>query len=88
MTALSCPPGKQRSTVVGLWKDAVSGPAIPLDLPAGADALVISLAVDYREEWTADGRSDQCASGYPIFAGLHDITDTDRQFDQIGSKRR
>lgn len=73
MSMLSRPAGKEPSRTVGLWKDAKSGDAIPLNLPSGAEALVLSLAVDYCEEWTADGRSDNGATGYPTFAGVHAI---------------
>lgn len=48
---------------VALWKDAVSGGPYELNLPADADALLLCLGVDFREEWTADGRSDAANVG-------------------------
>lgn len=74
MTQLSCPPGLKRSRAVGLWKDARLGEAVELELPEGADGLILSIAVENYEEWTADGRSDGGTSGYPILAGLHPIS--------------
>jgi hypothetical protein len=46
------------SRPVALWKDALTGGPYELNLPADADALLLCLGVDYKEEWTADGRSD------------------------------
>ena len=75
MTKLSRPPYVQaRSRVIALWKDAKSGTPVEIELPQGANAVVLSLTVQYIEEWTADGRSDQCTSGYPILAGIHPIS--------------
>lgn len=48
---------------VALWKDAISGGPYELNLPADADALLLCLGVDRREEWTADGRSDAADKG-------------------------
>ena len=75
MTQLSRPPevGMESSRIVGLWKDAITGLPIPVELPNGADGIVLSLVAEHREEWTADGRSDHGASGYPVFGGVHPI---------------
>jgi hypothetical protein len=74
MCCLSRPPYlKSSSRVVALWKDAKSGTPVEIELPAGADAIVLSLTVQYLEEWTADGRSDLGTTGYPILAGIHPI---------------
>jgi hypothetical protein len=48
---------------VALWKDALSGGPYELNLPADADALLLCLGAEYREEWTADGRSDKSPDG-------------------------
>jgi hypothetical protein len=75
MCRLSRPPHiKSASRVVALWKDARSGTPVEIELPQGADAIVLSLTVEYLEEWTADGRSDLCTTGYPTLAGIHPIT--------------
>lgn len=74
MSRLSRPQeGENRSNVVALWKDARTGKAKELQLPEQADALVLNVTVEYGEEWTADGRGDLGASGYPILAGHHPI---------------
>jgi hypothetical protein len=57
-----------KSKTIALWRDAKTG-ARELDLPEGAAALVLNLAVEYPEEWTADGRRDNGFSGYPTLAG-------------------
>lgn len=62
-----------RSRVIGLWKDARSGGPVPLELPEGAEALVLSLAVEYAKEWTADGREDEGRAGFPVLVGVHPI---------------
>lgn len=75
MAQLSRPPyaGGEKCRIVGLWKDAVTGAPIPIELPNGAEAVVLSLVAEYKEEWTADGRSDGGAAGYPVFGGAHPV---------------
>jgi hypothetical protein len=73
MALLSRPPGKAPSRVVGLWKDALQADPVELVLPEGADALVLTLSAEFREEWTADGRSDGETTGYPVLAGVHPV---------------
>jgi hypothetical protein len=58
---------------IALWKDARSGSAREITLPAGADGVVLSVAVEYCEEWTADGRGDGGNAGHPYFVGQHPI---------------
>lgn len=62
-----------RSRVIALWKDPQSGGATEIELPAGSDAVVISLTVRYLEEWTADGRSDGRNAGCPMLSGIHSV---------------
>ncbi len=73
MCEFSRPPGKSLSRTVALWKDAYSGEAVQIDLPSGADAILLNLVRHVDEEWTADGRSDQGAAGYPALAGIHPV---------------
>lgn len=74
MAQLSRPPNvATRPRVIALWKDAKSGAPVEIELPSGAAGVVLSLAVQYLEEWTADGRSDQGTTGYPILAGVHPL---------------
>jgi hypothetical protein len=58
---------------IALWKDARTGSAKEIILPAGADAIVLSVAVEYCEEWTADGRGDGGNAGHPYLVGQHPI---------------
>jgi hypothetical protein len=62
-----------RAPVVALWKDAKTGVPIEIELPPGAQAIVLSMSVEYHEEWTADGRADGSAAGYPLLVGVHPI---------------
>lgn len=66
------PDGENRSRVVGLWREPKAG-TVQLELPEGADALVLSIAGEYLQEWTADGRHDKKSTGYPILGGVHPI---------------
>ena len=72
MAELSRPGGVDPKRVIAMWKDAKSG-AIELSLPREAKALLLSIAVEWCEEWSADGRSDGGATGYPFLAGVHAI---------------
>jgi hypothetical protein len=73
MAALSRPPGKPISRVVGLWKDAVRSEPVELSLPEDADGLVLTLSAEFREEFTADGRGDGRTTGFPVLAGVHPV---------------
>ncbi len=74
MSALSRPStGVNRSRVVGLWKDAESSAPVEIELPIGHSAVVLSLSVRWKTEWTADGRCDGGATGYPLLSGIHPI---------------
>jgi hypothetical protein len=59
--------------VIALWKDAKSGTPVEIELPPAAGGIVLNLTAHYLEEWTADGRSDHCTTGYPILAGVHPV---------------
>jgi hypothetical protein len=73
MSKMSRPSGEHnRSAAVALWRDALYG-TTEIDIPDDASAILLNLSVEYREEWTADGRGDNRASGYPVLAGWHPI---------------
>src|SRR5207253_1966277 len=75
MAQLSRPPGvKETSRIVALWKDAKTGGPFEIELPKGADGVVLTLSGEYFEEWTADGRGDRGTSGYPILTGVHPVS--------------
>jgi hypothetical protein len=65
--------GAMRNRVIALWKDAKSLSPVEIELPQGSDGIVLSISERYLEEWTADGRSDRKASGYPALTGIHPI---------------
>jgi hypothetical protein len=74
MAKLSRPPaGAQESRSIALWR-AQDSDVRELELPPGADAIVLSLANNYREQWSADGRSDRGTTGCIGLAGIHAIT--------------
>lgn len=60
-----------RPRVIALWKDARTGVPVEIELPQQAAAAVLNLTVERIEEHTADGRSDEFASGYPVLSGVH-----------------
>jgi hypothetical protein len=78
MSKLSRPtdPSRNRSDVVALWRDAKTGTA-EISLPDKYDAIVLNITVEYHEEWTADGRGDDKASGYPVLSGYHLVSRSD-----------
>jgi hypothetical protein len=76
MAQLSRPLNEPKvSRVIALWKDAQRGGPNQIELPPDADGVVLSLAVEQHEEWTADGRSDGGVSGYPILSGVHPVSE-------------
>jgi len=74
MSRLSRPVGgPDRSRIIGLWKDAESPVPTEIELPSGSDGIVLSLSVRWKTEWTADGREDDGATGYPLLSGVHPV---------------
>ena len=65
--------GVALSEAAGPWKDPKTGGPHEIVLPDGAEAVVLTLSAEFAEEWTADGRSDGGATGYPVLAGIHPI---------------
>lgn len=59
MAELCQPPaGQARSRIIALWKDARSGQSTQIELPAGAEGLVLTLERSRGVEFAADGRRD------------------------------
>lgn len=77
MSKLSRPAsGVGRSKVIGLWKDAHSSTPVEIELPDGCGGVVLSMSVRWMDEWTADGREDRGATGYPLLSGIHGVKKT------------
>jgi hypothetical protein len=58
MIALSSPPpDKPPSRAIGLWKDS-SRDVEKIELPPGADAVLLTLSREWIKEWSVDGRHD------------------------------
>lgn len=55
---------KSTKTIVGLWKDMVKG-WNELYIDNDSDAIMFSISSDYVEEFTLDGRTDNCFA--PVF---------------------
>ncbi|HET6883846.1 MAG TPA: hypothetical protein VFI31_27075, partial [Pirellulales bacterium] len=62
---------------IGLWKQPGRG-AQALRLPADADALLLTLSLTKREEWTLDYRSDSRRATVLSLSGVHPITPHER----------
>ena len=74
MAKLSRPPNCElKPRVVALWKDARTRTPIEIEMPEGASAVVLNLTEELVNEFTADGRDDDTASGYPVLSGMHFI---------------
>jgi hypothetical protein len=67
------PPGGSSSRTVAMWKDAQSGEVVHIDLPQGKVGVVLTITRDWATEYSADGRSDDQSTGYPILAGVHAV---------------
>lgn len=73
MCSLSRPPNCGPLRTVAMWKDALSASPLSIDLPEGADGIVLHLVRRYQREYTADGRDDVLGAGYPTLAGVHPV---------------
>lgn len=52
--------------------DAINGERL-LEPPAGADARVLTIAPELREEWTGDGRRDGGIASFPVFREVRPV---------------
>jgi len=93
MCELSRPPSIQKSLrTVALWKDAKTGEAVPIDLPHDAEGVILTLSREFENEWSADGRDDDCSTGYPTLSGIHFVSskqpaESKRKKSQIKRRR-
>jgi hypothetical protein len=60
------------SRAIALWSD-VQGPPRKIELEKGADAVLLSVAIEDRCEVAADGRRDGIATNTVILGGVHQI---------------
>jgi hypothetical protein len=66
--------GRQGSRIVALWKDDKYGANVPIELPEGADGVVLSIVEELKEEWSADGRRKKPEfSAYPTLNGISPV---------------
>jgi hypothetical protein len=72
MALRSVPPGMTPRRTIALWKDPAEG-AREVDLDVGADAVVLTVAAEFVEEFTADGRSDHGAAVRLVLTGVTQI---------------
>ncbi|HVH98452.1 MAG TPA: hypothetical protein VM869_07070 [Enhygromyxa sp.] len=72
MALRSVPPGMKPRPTVALWKDPAEG-AREIDLEPGAEAVVLTVAAEFVEEFTADGRSDHGAAVRLVLAGIQQV---------------
>lgn len=73
MATRSEPPGGvERSRAVAHWKDASSG-AKAIELEPGADAVLLSTSVAWREERTLDSRSDNGNAAELVLTGVTQV---------------
>ncbi|MFO7561531.1 MAG: hypothetical protein R6X02_02710 [Enhygromyxa sp.] len=72
MALRSVPPGMTPRRTVALWKDPAEG-AREVDLEPGAEAVVLTVAAEFVEEFTADGRTDRGAAVRLVLTGIEQI---------------
>ena len=76
MALRSVPPGMTPRRTIALWKDPAEG-AREIDLEPDADAVVLTVAAEFVEEFTADGRSDHGAAVRLVLTRIHQIRATE-----------
>jgi hypothetical protein len=73
MTLRSRPPGGGKpSRVIALWKDGVTG-VQEIEIEEGACGVLLSLHVQWRTEWTADGREDGGTAAVVVQSGWSQV---------------
>lgn len=66
------PPGGKISRVIALWKDGVTG-VQEVEIEDGARGVLLSVHVEWRTEWTADGRDDGCNAAVVVQNGWNQV---------------
>lgn len=74
MASLSRMGSEPPSRVIALWRED-EAPIREVALSREASALVVTLRTKWREEWTADGRSDERTSSQLTWAGSVEIVE-------------
>jgi hypothetical protein len=64
--------GKPEDRTVALWKDQETGWA-PIELDKGAGAILLTISAKWKEEFTADGRSDHGNAATFILSGRQQL---------------
>lgn len=62
MVRRSVDPGEPEPNIIGLWKDPMANQTVELKLPAGHQALLLTLVSRRKTEYTLDGRPDEDGS--------------------------
>jgi len=65
------------SRAIALWSDGLSAPRA-IELEGKADAVLLSVAVESKEEKAADGRRDGLATNTVVLGGIHQICSSDK----------
>lgn len=59
MVRRSVDPGEHEPNIIGLWKDPMANQPVELKLPAGHQALLLTVVSRHKTEYTLDGRPDE-----------------------------
>lgn len=62
MVRRSVDPGDDEPNIIGLWKDPMANQPVELKLPAGNQALLLTVVSSRKTEYTLDGRPDEDGS--------------------------
>jgi len=63
---------------VALWKDRETG-WVPIKLEKGVGAALLTITAKWKEEFTADGRSDHGNAATFIWSGMQDLQATEKE---------
>ncbi|MBX3186987.1 MAG: hypothetical protein KF819_08230 [Labilithrix sp.] len=74
-----------RSRVVALWKDARRG-LQEISLEREHQALLLTIAAHWTQEWTADGRSDNTSAAELVLSGVEQIAEPQAAVETAGSR--
>jgi hypothetical protein len=68
MADLGCPRGRKDpgDRLVALWRDGGGGETQTIRLPDKREGIIVEINVKEKREYTADGRNDYGATGYPL----------------------
>lgn len=76
--------GMPEDRTVALWRDQQTGWE-PIELEKGDEAILLTISAKWKEEFTADGRSDHCNAATFVLTGRRNLRTSEKEKEDARS---